>query len=894
MSGNYGGGGGGTVSEDGILFNALGEKIGTLVGVLQSDGTWVYYDGTGEVFVPDFAGGEYIEWEVASYVINNAPDDPTIQCFVRYKVLDEPTNLAASVSGKGYIRKYDYTSAQFPNEGNLGSADSGFHSLVIFDTDGVPTIDGERIESNITTIVNNETTAYGDLIVWEGNLFYPTRYPDTAAGKYVTSAKLVNTYTATNYPDYEWLAVASNNGQYSLSREDLQVVLSGSQSGARDLFELDPSQKGQWVRFAYATGDKGNHAQTNVQMELTYENGTIATIALTNFIHQAGVLSGHSIKEQEILQYDTTASEWSLDGTVITDVIAGARDMTQLPCSRQPLTFSAYINAGVVSFSGMFGGNNDIGNFEYSIDAGRNWQSSPSFNLGGTNSREILPMIRDSDGQVSTINSISEWFNCSSGAWSADLISPDNNATSYDDGAGDRGFDIVFSKELGTPPTHLESSTTSPLTWTVDKVYHDANYLYHGYTFTTSSAESSAGLDPILASAILGQDYTVAFNPYNYYLGTPSNNIVFTAEIIDQVTSAVLGSKTYTWGGNTTVSLSNETFGFTGAGNPVTLEFKTATDPISTDWWGNLTYATTTASSIIKTVGSGWNTRISSGQGKTVGNGEIVFKFKVDRTGSVNAGMHGLDSDYTGTSYSGGDFLFYTHATSTSGIYEDGSNKPFSGTQNANSLFEIRISNSGEVTYWIDGVKVYTSATNAGAGTTYWISSFPYTTNTGIDNIDWNGDEDISLPDATNHYLRIDNVRVFEGLYSGASHHAKISGNDIFFRNIDGIATAYFENHEYSEDVTIRPEFNLIKHGTWTNDQTVSLSYSINDGAWVEMLNHSGQFDVANDLYLSPFTYGKNIDLSAGDEIKYKVDVSGDAVGDTGVYLRGVSDTIVC
>jgi len=896
MSGNYGSDGG-VVSQDGILFNAAGEKIGTLVGVLLDDGTWEYYDKYGGVFAPNFTGvpatSDYIEWEVASIENNTTPADPTIQCFVRDKILDEPTNAAASTSGKGYISRRAYTIAQFANEGNLGSADSGFHSLVKFDTDGVPEVAGEFAQANITTIVVNETSANGDLTVWEGNVFYPTRYPDTAAGKYVATAKLVNSYSATNYPDYEWLAIASKNGQYSLDREDLiPVVTGGGASGTRDVFELDPSQKGQWMRFAYAHGDKGNHSQTNIQMELTYEDGTSATIALTNFIHQKGAVSGHSIREQEVLQFNTDTSEWSLDGTVLSGVIAGARNMTQLPCSRQPIAFDAYINAGTVSFSSMFGGNNDVANFEYSIDAGRNWQSAPSFALSGSNSREILPMVRDSDGQVSCVKSISEWINCSSGSWSADLITPDNNDTSYDDGANDRGFNVVYSTELGN---QLESKTTSPLTWTIDKVAHDASYLYHGYTFTDNNTSSEAPLAPILTSTVLGQQYVVAFNPYDYYIGTPSNDITFTAKIIDVTNGAVLGNKTYTWGGNTAVNLTNENFDFVGNGHPVKLEFRTATSAISGDWWGNLPNATLTATSIRKTAGGGWNTRISSGKGKTVGQGEIVFTFKADRTGGANTGMHGLDSDYTGTSYSGGDYTFYCHAANACTLYEDGANKAINGACNTNSVFQIKISNLGVVTYWIDGALRYTSATNAGVGKRYWISSFPYTTNTGINSITWNGNEDIDLPDATGHYARIDNIRLFEGLYSDSTHHAKIVGNDIFFRNINGVAVATFDPHSYATDVTVRPKFNLIKYGTWDDDKRIVLSYQINStGAWIVMLDHSGNFDAANELYLSPFTYGKNIDIDANDTIRYKVEVYGNAVGNSGVYLREVSDTVIC
>lgn len=887
-SGNYGGGGG-VVSDDGLLFNAGGDKIGTFVGVLQDDGTWVYYGEDGLPFVPDFTGGEYIEWASPSLEVDNAPADPTIQCFVRDKTLDEPTNKPATAGGKGYVTLDTYTVNQFANEGNIGLADAEFHSIVIFDTDGVPAVNGEKVTTNENTINIVESNNNGALFVWEGYIFNPTRYPNTNAGKYVSKASIVSIGTDTDRADYEWLAIASSGGKYSLDRKDLQPVAQGASSGARNPFQLDPSQKGQWVRFAYAHGDKGGKSSGRLKMELTYEDGSSNTYAITSFIHQPGALVSHCERKQEILQYNTTTSEWSIDGTVVTDVIAGARNMSQLPCTRQPITFDAYVSAGSVSFSSMFGGNNDTANFEYSIDGGTSWQSTPSFSLSGTNSREILPMVRDSDGQKSTIIGASGWINCSSGSWSADLITPDNGDTEYDDGIGVRGFVVDYSTDLGQS---LES-TNSALSWSLTNATQDVNFIYLGNTFVDSNCKAEALLAPILTSTTTGQEYTVAFNPYMYYLSAANTTVDFSAKIIDTVTNSVLGVTSWSWGGNTMVSLANQLVSFTGTGNPVKLVFESVVPPMTDQWWGNIANATLTTTSIQKTASAGWNTRISSGQGKKPSTGEVVFSFKV--LGAGNRGMHGLDGDYIDTSYAGGDYLFYIPNDSTIYVYENGVNRALSNSSySPGDLLEIKISTSGVVTYWCAGTLRLTSPTNADVNRTYWTSSFPYQTGTGIQNYEFNGDIGVVLPDVAGHYIRIDQVRLFKGAYSDASHHAKVVGNDIFFRNIDGVATCLFDQHKYSDDVTLRPEFNLVRHGTWTDKQKIKLLYQINNGVWVEMLHQEGQWDVANELYLSPFTYGKHIDLPAGDKIRYKIEVFGNAVGDTGVYLRGASDSVVC
>jgi hypothetical protein len=877
------------ISQDGVLRDANGDEITSLVGVLAV-GQWMFYDEQGGLFNPDFAAGEYIEWDGGSAIGGGAASTSHVKCYIRDRVLNEPTNLAAAVAGKGYCRLDTYTAAQFANEGNIGLSDGGFHSLVVFDTDGVPSMLGEKVSTNVTTIDATEGTAYGALYVWEGNIFSPTRYPDTTAGKYVVNAKIVNIDTVTTSADQEWMAVASNNGRYSLDRHDLQVVLNGSPSGTSDIYELDPDQRGQWFRFAYAHGDKGGASVTKLRMYLQYEDGTTGTYAINSFIHQAGALVAHSVKEQEIIHNDTDTGIWTKGGDIIGVPNTQTRHIAEIPCLRQPITFNAYLQSGVVGFTSLFGGNSDVANFKFSIDGGLSWQAGATFNVSGSNSREILPMVMDTDGQISTVLAITEWVDCASGSWSADLITPDNNDTVFDDGIDDRGWSVEYSNLLGVE--QLESKTTSPLTWTLDKVYHDASYLYHGNTFTESDTKSVAPLSPILPSATVGQNYVLAFNPYMYYLGTPSNDIRFTAKIIDQTTGATLGIRTFVWGGNTTVSLSNELLPFVGAGNPIRLEFETSTDPITGDWWGNLTNATLTSATLLKTAATGWNTRISSGEGKRPIDGEVVLKFKVDGVG--NRGMHGLDNDYVGASYGGGDHLFYISSNTAIHIYEDGSNRAISSTFNINQELMIKISTAGVVTYWVAGVLRYTSTITADVNKVYWASFFPYQVGSGIKDIVFNGDTPITLPDAAGHYVRLDNVRLMEGLYSDATHHAKIVGNDIFFRNIDGVATATFDQHEYSGATTIRPEFNMIKYGTWTDDQKIKLSYQIDNDAWVEMLFHEGNFDAANELYLSPFTYGKNVDLAAGEKIRYRVQVYGNAVGNTGVYLRGVSDNIIC
>ncbi len=245
-----------------------------------------------------------------------------------------------------------------------------------------------------------------------------------------------------------------------------------------------------------------------------------------------------------------------------------------------------------------------------------------------------------------------------------------------------------------------------------------------------------------------------------------------------------------------------------------------------------------------------------------------------------------------------GDYLFYLiNSNGAYYIYEKGSGR-ISGTAPLDATFEIDIAPDGTVHYLINDSVVYTSTINAG-NRNYYIASFPYLNGQGIKDIIFNGTQPVEVPDNTGHYIRLNNVRVFDGLYSDATHHAKkISGNRLFFRGVEGQAVYESDAHGYDKDTVIVPKFNIQRYGTL--DETagdvdrITLQYQIDNGAWVTMLEHEGQFDATNEIYLSPYYYDKGIALIAGKTIKYKIIIDGTGANNEGYYLYENSGIVRC
>ena len=87
-----------------------------------------------------------------------------------------------SASGRGYAKLYDWTDAQFANEGDAGGGTEGYHSLVTTDVNGIPTVNGEYTTSNVTNITSNSNSAYGDFKRWETLIINPTQWNGDEVG----------------------------------------------------------------------------------------------------------------------------------------------------------------------------------------------------------------------------------------------------------------------------------------------------------------------------------------------------------------------------------------------------------------------------------------------------------------------------------------------------------------------------------------------------------------------------------------------------------------------------------------------------------------------------------------------------------------------------------------
>lgn len=884
----------------GVLYSADGTKLGTVLAERESNEFTFFDKYTQEItphFTDDPSTSDYIDWAYSNGSSTPAPVS-SIQCYVRDALKRAPTGLPRNNAGKGTCSRTDYLTAQFPSEGDTGSADSSFHSLVVRDVDGVPAVVGRKSSTTPTSISINESSAQGSLVVFEGYFYNPVKYPDTASGKYVTKAKLVDVSTTTTYPDYEELLLAVEDGMYVLDRGKLTSVLEGPVSGTRSLYTFDPAQKGQYVRFAYAHGDKGGRSITDVRMELTYEDGTVSTIAITDFLNNVGSLDGQTEFEQELLHLDTDTGVWSKGGVDYDagEITPGLRGMRLIPCTSQPLVATVWTAGNAVSFSDAFGGNGDVSGYQYSIDRGRTYQSSPTFSLVGKAATEIVPMIKDSDGLTSSVLSMGQWHPDIAGSWSVDLITPNDGDTSYDDTA-DRGWEVDYSTELGSD---LQQST-SAVNWVMDEQGHATQqsvYAYFGLGAPSSNASIEGDLTPVLPAAEAGQLYTIASDMYQNRTGCLNEDVEFVTEVVDTVTGNVLGTHSEQFTGTQVESRSNALFSFTGAGNPVKLRIASVMPSITEDWWGagkdKVTFSAD-GKTVTRTASApGWDSNVRSKRGRRPDDGGVNFTFKF-LDGSHVSSMVGLDHDApcTYSSY-GSDFMLYRNSAKKLYIYESASNVKNTGkTVDPTAEYTVAISPTGEVTYAENGVVFYTSTHTADVNEDYFASVAIYAVNDQIGLVSNNFNKDVVKPDLTSSYIRLSRLRLFKGLYSDGSHHAKIVGNNLFFRNVTGDAVFMSEPHKYDKGVTISPEANFARYGTWTDNQAIKWSVRIGNGSWTTLLDHSGTFDQSNNIYLSPVTYGKLIDVPANTDIQYKIEVFGDGVGNTGVYLKGLSDNIV-
>ena len=800
-----------------------------------------------------------------------------------------------STSGRGYIKKRTWLANQFANLGDLGGGLESNRPEVVTDVDGLPVINGEYTTLFVTTINSNETTSNGAFETWEALLFIPSLWNNVKVG----TIRLKDSYTATNQSDRDSIWIGRLPASVYPSPDRSQMMeLAVDQTGVG--YILPSTFINQWTRLYIVHSDLGASSQLNIVVDVLAPNGTVIASAqpITNFVwnpdnpQTAPLFNSTQRTLTRIFDGNTGIEQWKDSNGNPVNITTVNNPLCQVPCDYIPIDYQTIVFGDEVLISNVSGG---VPPYTYSFDNGATQQNNIGFDLSSTTITvaEIRPVVFDSVCRSANMGG-RMMTQCAAGSWSADFTTPAINDTSYND-VGNRGWSITYSKELGS---QLEQ-TTSPLSWILDTATRDATYLYLGNTFTSPNSSAIANLAPVLPTSISGQQYTIAFNPYNNAHGAVGTTTTFKLQAIDAVTNVVLGEQVYVWAGNTTVNLTDQQFQFIGSGNPVRLNAVTTNiDPTLTgDWWGDLANATITSSSIIKTAATGWNTGIRSTKVGNVSDG-VTLAFKPAGT-SGNRGMHGLDSDGTSSTYAVMDYGFYLYAGNRFYIYEDGVQKYTQVyTINNATLFEVRISTTGVVTYRVDGVVVYTSTINAGTAD-YFISSHPYTSAKGINSIVFSGTDPVAIPDVAGHYVRIDNIRLFEGKFSDASHYAKKAGaNYLFFRGINGDAVYLSDPHSYSDDAVVIPTFDIRPYGTLETTigdiDSLKLDYRINNGAWVTMLEHIGVFDAANVINLSPYSYEKGVNLPSGSTIQYRATFKG--VGDSteGYYLYENSDYARC
>lgn len=520
-------------------------------------------------------------------------------CIMDYRL--EPTVLADSVTGHGYLQRTSYTASQFINEGDAGGGLEAPHSIITEDHDGVRQIEeaAEVLINNLTTATLNEGGSNGQLNVFEGAIYRPEYYHLGAnAGKRVTTFRLYDAYTTTTQSDSDRIQLGVSSGYPSLDRSDLTVVAE-AQVGVS--FDLPAAWAGQWSALAIEHSDKGLGSQINMRVHIELDDGTILTNrALNDWVWNIETKENAPTPDQpqvvvlSVTDPATGITTWSKDGVTVPyeDLCQPVQTTTS---TYLPISFDTIAIGDEITIVNAALGSG--GPYEYSFDGGITWQASNTFSLGDTSDGTevdilaVLPRVRDSGGTESGILGAETLLgdpvdNNGAPLRTADLeagVLINTDAATISTNPDDAGGWVTNYGTL------TEVVPTDDLTdWAiVGTALPSAAYLQINNGVT--SVGSFTGTYALAGVIPNGDNGVVEFDLRNYYYGNPATDIDAYIEIVDNVTNAVLasyhvmdndnfdGTEDVIFNENTFQSFNNIKLEYISAGNAVNFQIRDLT-----------------------------------------------------------------------------------------------------------------------------------------------------------------------------------------------------------------------------------------------------------------------------------------------------------------------------
>lgn len=901
-----------------ICFTNGGKTIKTLSTIENQSGKPVVLGGV--VVASDFAsvsvGTQFTTTPQAGFIItecsmltDNKPL-PTRKCF-RMTDIDKAAEAAILSSGsvnghRTLVAQEETYWYQFPTSTDAGGGiDAGYPPYVELDPDGIPTVVGAVNRTINAATTGTDGAANGEFILREGYIHVPAYYHVAGVnlGKKVTSFRIYDADTTTN-SDRDEIFVGVNAGAPSLDRSSAVKVAQGNVGTS---FTFPTSWAGKSTYLALVHSDLGGVSGVNWRVELQLVDGTILTNQsildwvwnLDSNPPQVGTIQSNVVS---LFDPNTAQTTWqNANGTTVL-FSSLIMPLQEYQCGELPFTYD--VSTSLPSFVVIENANGGAGApYQYSFDGGKTWQASNMLNtnIDTSNALEedkwaVRPMIKDSAGKTSFIKSpsvlVTDPVDVSGVALRIQDISTNNTlaSTRSNTHTAPGGWDTTgWATQYGN--THLEANNNSSgLVWNMIEAFHNASYLYLGYNTTIPENKVWANFSPLIPVAENGTQYVLTFKYINVQHGAPDTITTLWAKVIDNVTGNTLGQLSFVHPGNINVAWTpDQVLNFTGAGNPFKVEFSTTNDATVTgNWFGTLANATTTSNSVVKTAGAGWNTGLHTTIAAPLSTTPNVKFRKVG--GNNNAGMFGLDGNTMSNSYTNIDYAFYLLNNSTVNIYEDGANKatiPYNGA--TNPTFEINISPTGTVTYLINGAVVYTSLVVAKLPA-YHFSAVPYVTNTGVDNIVFNGSVTSEIPDAMSHYIAIDQVQLFKNRLTSTTLNRLIRvNNHIEARGINTPKSAPAMLERAVDDVSKADHIfitgNVTKSGTWLPTSGWGIYYRLDGGALQTAFEVNGDFNVDGRVYTTPLFRTSGIDTSNASTIQIYWGVWGTGVSGEIAYL---------